>query len=255
MLVDNKFLYLSLPRCGSTSFHYSCIIHGLQLSSISTEWDDHNNSIDFHNIDELNIMNSIAHGHEPIMDLQKKFGIQLPIIAVKRDRHERFYSLYKHCIYDLYRCGAHDVANFFKNITLDELFFFKKEDLLTHETRLLSINEFLLCKNLITKKIVDFRNLNINSNVEQNIVNIIYIMLTPLSTLHNHNPNIIWFDINKLSELNKWVSNQIGKTFEIKKVNSSKHIECNLRFDDLFIEKYNGVYDYYDLPKNIKTLL
>jgi hypothetical protein len=231
------------------------MIHGLQLSCVSVEWDNYNKSIDFHNIDELDIMNSIAHGHEPIVDLQKKFGIHLPIIAVKRDRHERFYSLYKHCIYDLYRCGADDVANFLKNITLDELFFFKKEDLLTHETRLLSINNFLLSKNLITKKILNFRNLGLNLNLEQYIVSTFYIMLVPLSILHNHNPNIIWFDIDNLSEMNKWVSDKIGKPFEIKKINSSKHIECDLKLDTLFVEKYNSVYDYYDLPKNIKTLL
>lgn len=255
MLIDNKFLYLSLPRCGSTSFHYSCMVHGLQLSSVRVEWDICNNSIDFHNIDESKILDSIVHGHEPVIDLQKKFGAHLPIIAVKRQRHERFYSLYKHCISDLYRCGAYDAANFLKNIRLDELFFFKKEDLVSYETTLMCINNFLLSKNLITKKIFNFRTLSLDLNVEQNIVNIFYIMLTPLSILHNHNPNIIWFDINKLSELNFWVSNQIGKSFEIKKVNSSKHIECNLMLDDLFREKYNSVYDYYDLPKNIKTLL
>jgi hypothetical protein len=55
--------------------------------------------------------------------------------------------------------------------------------------------------------------------------------------------------------LDKWVSNIIGRPFEIQKVNSSKHIECNIVMDDFFIEKYNGIFDYYDLPKFKKTLI
>jgi hypothetical protein len=100
---------------------------------------------------------------------------------------------------------------------------------------------------------VDFNKFKITP--EENIVNILYLMISPISYLHNHNPNIIWFDINKLSEMNEWVSNQIGKSFTIKHVNSSKYIECNLKLDDMFIEKYDEIYNYYDLPKNIKTLL
>mgnify|MGYP003344721245 CR=1 FL=1 len=31
MLVENKFIFISLPRCASTAFHISCFKHGFEL--------------------------------------------------------------------------------------------------------------------------------------------------------------------------------------------------------------------------------
>ena len=67
----------------------------------------------------------------------------------------------------------------------------------------------------------------------------IYIFITPISEYHNHDPNIIWFDFDKLYELEEWVSNKLGNPFKLERLNSSKHIECNLKRTDNFIKKYN----------------
>jgi hypothetical protein len=47
----------------------------------------------------------------------------------------------------------------------------------------------------------------------------------------------------------------LGKSFKLEQSNSSKHIECNLSLNSEFISRYNSIYDYYDLPKNIKSIL
>ena len=253
MLVDNKFIYVNLPRCGSTSFHYSCIIHDLDIKNLIDEWNDINTRIDFKNIDEKNIMNLIGHGHERLPDLRKKFGTEYPVIAVKRDRHETFYSLFKHVIFDLKRAGAIEAYEYFKNIEVDELFFYKTEDIITQEKRLNVINEFLLDNGLIKKRAVTSKNMTLYS--EEYIVNIIDILITPFSYWHNHDNDIIWFDIKNLSFMEEWVSNKINKPFKIKHVNSSQHIECNVKFNDEFIKKYDKIYNYYDLPKSNKTLI
>ena len=52
-----------------------------------------------------------------------------------------------------------------------------------------------------------------------------------------------------------WISDITQKPFELRKVNSSKHMESNLKLDFDFIKKYNSIYDYYDLPKSAKTLI
>ena len=59
----------------------------------------------------------------------------------------------------------------------------------------------------------------------------------------------------KLNELEDWVSNKLKKPFKLEKLNSSKHIECNLKLTNNFIKKYNEIYDAYDFKKEIKTLL
>jgi hypothetical protein len=263
MLIENKFIYLSLPRCASTAFHYSCIVNNLDIKTNNGEWEISNSEIDFSTIDKLDIMNHIYHGHESIDKLQIKFGNEFPIIAVKRDRHERFYSLYKHILFDFQRLGFARFFETFSKITLDELFFFTKDDLLTKKKRWDKICEFLIELNLLDEKIDISVTSKFNKSQEEYskintkgyAVNMIDILLTPISHWTGNNPNIIWFDIKEMDELEKWVSTTINKSFQIHSLNSSKHMECDLVFDENFVKKYNSIYDYYDFPKLNKTLI
>ena len=253
MLVGNKFIYVNLPRCGSTSFHYSCMLNGLELKNLNSEWQDKNSKIDFKDIEEANIMDFIQHGHEELPLLRKEFGNHYPVIAVKRDRYDTFYSLYRHIVFDLKRAFAMKACIFFKNCSLDELFFFKTEDLYSNENRLDIINDFLLTNKLIKK----YSRPSILTNIysDEYIVNVLNILITPTSYWHNHDKDIIWFDINKLGLMEKWVSEKIGKEFKLKQVNSSQHINCSLKLDQHFKDKYDSIYNYYDIPKAIKTLI
>lgn len=253
MLVDNKFIYINLPRCGSTSFHYSCILHDLDLKNMNDEWNNINSKIDFKTIDEKNIMDVIGHGHEVLPLLRKKFGFHYPVIAVKRDRHDAFYSLYKHVIFDLKRANALEAYEYFKNMGLDELFFYKTEEISSPEKRLHLINDFLLRNKLIKRGVTSSKNMTLYS--EEYVVNIIDILITPFSHWHNHDKDIIWFDIKDLSSMEKWVSDKIGKPFNLRQVNSSQHIDCVLKLDEDFKDRYNKIYDFYDLPKEKMTLI
>jgi len=269
MLVDNKFLYVSLPRCGSTSFHYSCILSGLDVKNLNF-WDKHNDSIDFKNIDESKIMDLIAHGHESLMDLKEKFGNHLPVIAVNRDRHDSFFSLYKHVIFDLKRTGWDNISDWLSKISIDELFFFNSNDLTNIDKRWKVINEYMIKNGFIEKYIRPPRttqyvfrdsHLAILSdpisflNRECYLINIFNILITPKSIWHNNDKNITWFNIDEMSKLQDWVSNITGKKFILKHVNSNSDIKVNLELNDQFKNKYNSIYDHYDLPKNKKTLI
>jgi hypothetical protein len=259
MLVDNKFLYISLPRCGSTSFHYSCILNGLSVKNLNPQWSNHNNSIDFHNIEESDIMNSIIHGHESLSDLQKKFGFDLPVISVIRDRHESFFSLYKHIIYDTDRTGWHDFAKWFSTVGIDELFFFQAKDLYSINKRWDIINEFLIknkfIKGYVKNPTIHLKNPTIHLSNECLLINILEILIAPKSVWHNHDKNIIWFNIDEMSKMEDWVSKITDKNFKLKHVNSHSHIKTNLQLNEEFKNKYNSIYDYYDLPKSKKTLI
>ena len=257
MLIDNKFIYLSLPRRGSTSFHYSCILHGLTIQTLN-EWSSINSNVDFTTIDESVIMDYILHGHDPLIDLGKKFGFGYPIISVKRDRHETFYSLYKHLLFEFKRMGADKLYEYFKNITLDDLFFYKTEEILTKTSRWDIISEHLMDKKLLSNPIKipsGIKGEPININSQEYVMNVIDLLITPSSYWHNNDPNIIWFDMKNLKVMEEWVSNIIQRPFALKNVNSSKHMEGNLELNSDFIERYNSIYDFYDLPKSIKTLI
>lgn len=247
MLVDNKFFYISLPRCGSTSFHYSCIINGIDVKSVDSNVNFNNSKVDFTNVEQSDIMNFIDHGHDTLIELQKKYGYDLPIIAVNRNKHERFYSLYKHIIFDLDRVGLTDLSYTFANFTLDELFFFTKNDLISNDAKINRIKKYLFDNQYKTN----------NSKLELHdyVVNILNIFLSPISHWTNNNPNIIWFEFDKLDKLDEWVTKTICKPFKMESLNSSKHIKCNIELNDEFIKRYNDIYDYYDIQKINKTLI
>lgn len=263
MLVDNKFFYLSLPRCASTAFHYSCLVNGVEVQTHNGEWEIANADIDFKSINKKELMNYIYHGHESIVDLQSKFGNDYPIIAVKRQRHERFYSLYKHILFDFQRLGFHRFHDVFSKITLNELFFFTREDITTKAKRWNIICEYLIDLGLIDEKIDISLTSKFRKSEEEYFkrekkgyaVNMIDILLTPISSWTNNDPNIIWFNFDEFEKLESWVSEKLGKPFKMHSANSSKNMECKIELDSHFIERYNRIYNYYDFPKSEKTLI
>jgi hypothetical protein len=83
----------------------------------------------------------------------------------------------------------------------------------------------------------------------------INILISPTSDYHNNDNRIKWFDFNKLNELEVWVSNKLSIDFKLEQSNSSRHFDSNIKLNDEFINKYNLIYDIYDLPKTNKTLI
>ena len=245
MLIDNKFLYVSLPRCGSTSFHYSCILNHLDINNLDSRLDFYNSNTNFSSINESDIMSFIEHGHTPLIELQNKFGYDLPIIAVRRNKYERFYSLYKHIIFELNRIGFNELSYKFSNFSLNDLFFFNSLDIMSKQIRYQTIAKYLLHISPELK----------HNESYQYIVNIIDILLTPLSHWHHHNKNIIWFNIDELQKLEEWVSNITNTKFNLKHVNSSSFIEPILKLDNQFIKRYDSIYEYYEFPQNNNSLL
>jgi hypothetical protein len=241
MLIENKFIYLNLPRCSSTSFHIAClkneldvkyyddIIHTLNPPKISI--DDDNETI----------ADNLTHAHERIQNLKKKFGNDLPVIAVRRDPYERYISLWKHIIDELYRVNEIEIFNIFKSLKIDDLMYYTENDLISNERKYSWIKEFLIKTGV--KKTGPY------------VTAMIYMMISPLSHYHNHDKSIKWFDITKLNELEKWVSDILMIDFKLEKTNSSQHFECSISNDEYFKKRYDTIYSNFDKPKILKTLI
>jgi hypothetical protein len=223
MLVDNKFIFLSIPRTASTSFHIACNIGGI-------------------NIRDIDNTQIIEHRHERLDDLNIKFGNQYEIIAIKRNRYERFISLWKHIIDLLETNYPTELSEKFKILKLDDILFFKNLNLISVESQYDVILQF------------SERN-GIKPYLDEFIKNILLILIRPTSFWHHNDSRIQWFDFENFAELEEWVSIKTGKSFKMEKLNGSSSIECQLKLNDDFIERYDSIYDYYDLPKNEKTLI
>lgn len=240
MLVDKKFIYISLPRCASTAFYYSCLIQNIDVKHTMNKWVNHNSKIDFKNVPTKDLMNYIEHGHEKLSDLENKFGKRYPIISVKRDRYSRFYSLYKHMLFDLKRIGADSVYHHFKFLSTKDLFFFNTKDIETKKSRWNLINNYLIEYGL---------------NNDDYIINIIDIFITPQSFWHNNDSRIIWFEFGEFNKMEKWISDILNIDFKMYNVNSSSHIDSDIIMNDTFIKYYDSIYNFYDFPKLKNTLI
>jgi hypothetical protein len=243
MLIDKKFIFLSLPRCASTSFMIACL-----KNDILIEHFDSNNDNQLYKIDNWQKMNNeeladaLTHLHEPLNNLQSKFGNEYKVIAIRRNKYERFVSLWKHIIDELYRENKVEVANIFSKLTIDDIFGnITSNEISSKEDRYKAAARFLDKFKI--------------SQDEWYIKNMIDILFTPIIELTNDNPDILWFDINHLDELEKWASKKLGKQFKLQKINSSQHFECNIVINDEFKQKYDNLFRVFDKRKLQKTLI
>jgi hypothetical protein len=241
MLVDKKFMFISLPRCASTSFMITCVRNNISLNHLQSPLDNQLSYID--NWEKMNneeLADTLTHAHEPLYNLIEKFGNDYPIISVKRNEYERFISLWKHIIDETHRIGQTEIANMFTKLTADDLLNFDSNNLVD---------------NAIDSHVqLFFEKFNIPKEAIY-IFNMMRIMYHPTSFWTNNDPRIIWFDISELNKLEDWVSNKIQKPFKLEKVNSSQHFECGLKLNDDFIKKYDNIYKVFDKPKKQKTLI
>lgn len=240
MLVDNKFIFVSLPRSASTSFYITCLKMGIPVQHFDNVIGLDSVKIDL-SLDNEFIADNIMHAHERLPSLEKKFGNHYDIISVKRDRYERFISLWQHVLDETYRIGETEIFERFKKLTATDILFYKSSDLISSKDKV-----------SIIKKIVG---IDKYKNIHPQIATMVNILISPISDYHNNDPRIIWFDFNKLYELEEWVSDKLKIDFKLQKSNSSKHFESDLKMDEIFISKYNSIYDSFELPKKNKTLI
>ena len=241
MLIDNKFLYISLPRCASTSFFISCIRHNFDVKHANSIFDNSYKSIPSNSLTNMELAYSINHFHETISELKQTFGNDYDVISVRRNRYDRFISYYNHCIGELYRSGVFVIAETLLQLDVDDILFYRTEDLLNKESRIELVNTFI--------NRIGYENYN------KRLQSILLPIFSPISIYHNNDPNIIWFDFENLNELEVWVSQKTNTPFKLEVFGSSNDYKSKLIHNDYFVKKYNSIYDYYDLFKKQNTLI
>jgi hypothetical protein len=235
MLIDKKFIFINLPRCASTSFHISCI-----NSEFNVEYFTNRKTLN--KVKKFN-ETDIVHVHEPVNRLIKKFGDKYPIISVKRDKYERFLSMWKHVISEAEKCGEKNTVNLFTKLKISDILYYKSDDLITAKNR----HEFIigfLNRVGINHEMVDLR-----------VLTMLNVLIKPTSDYHQNNPKIIWFDFNNLDQMEAWVRNITNKEFELLNLNSSRFIETEIIIDEEFKKLYNNIYEVFEVKKELKTLI
>ena len=243
MLVDKKFIFISLPRCASTSFLITCLKNKIPIEHFNSNYDNQLIKInEWEKKSNEELADSLIHPHEPLYKLQEKFGVKNQIISIRRNKYYRFLSLWKHIIDELHRIKKFDIADIFSKLTTNDIFYkITSNDIYNSENRHKVIDEFLSRLKI--------------SKEESYTKNMLDILFTPVVELTNNDPKIIWFDIDNLGELENWVSKELNKDFKMEKINSSKHINSVIEINDDFKQKYDELYKEFDQRKINKTLL
>lgn len=242
MLVDGKFIFINIPRCATTSFKLTCERNN--IPTVNANFDLKGLGSDFYNLS----VTKEAHGHEPLNILYEKFGENLPVVAIRRNKYERLYSFWKQIVsmYDKI-CEILPKENNIK--TREKLRSIKSEDLFFFDEKRYSLINEKDVSDLI-KVFADRCEIEYDFNLD-NYMKGFY--LHP-QYLHLDDPRIIWFDFKKLHEFEKWVSSILGLEFKMENINSSQKIECELKLDQDFINHYERVFSRYEKPKKETTL-
>jgi hypothetical protein len=244
MLVENKFIYISLPRCASTAFMASCVKQNLDIKHYINDYNMDNQLINsrYTNISQIDFKyfeKDFAHSHEPLVLLKEKFGYDYNVISVRRNKYERFISLWKHVLNKFHGYSDLDTVRKLSNLTIHELLFYNTNNLQSVE----SVNEVI---EIFIKKY--------KLNIDEVGREMLRILIFPYSRWHNHDPDIVWFDFNELYKLEEWVSNKLNIDFKLINLNSSNHFNTKLELNDEFKEKYDSIYLPYDEIKTVRTL-
>ena len=138
MLVDNKFFYISLPRCASTAFQLSCIKNNIKIQHA---WGHIDKIIELadKSLDIQILKSKISHSHESCSELFDIFGNNYEIISVKRDRHVRFISCWEHVIDVLEEMNEYDAANILKKLDENDILYYTSNDILNIDNMIILI--------------------------------------------------------------------------------------------------------------------
>jgi hypothetical protein len=196
MLVGNKFLFLKIPRTGTTSFERSCFLANIEVKYPTSEILSQKRAT-------LG-QPSIRHSHEPVKKIREVFGHDYPIIAVKRDNLDRFISAWKFSIKELE--GVDPQAASILSEVSNTLFIETWVDTIGYSSQL---NEPEALERFITRLV------GRPITYSLNFYFILSSTMSGPSRWHQNDPSILYFDFNNLAGLEKYVKETIDPSFEL----------------------------------------
>lgn len=234
MLVGNKFLFLKIPRTGTTSFERSCFLANIEVKYPTNEILSQKRAA----AGEI----SLRHSHETVNKIRKVFGNDYPIVAVKRDDLDRFISAWKFSIKELE--GIDPQAASILSEVSNTLFIESWVEEIGYSSQL---NEPEALERFITRLV---------GRPVKYSLNYYFILATTMSgpsRWHQNDPGIIYFDFNNLAELEKYVKKTVDPSFELIISNHTRNQSTKLTRSEDLREFYNTWVD--PVYKNVTTLI
>jgi hypothetical protein len=217
MLVDNKFIFISIPRCATLSFEYSCINNGLELNfnphMLATKQFRDNKTPSYHS-------------HVRYSEYKKIYGDKYPIITINRNPVDRFISGWKYVLLEVQRTD--------KNL-YDRLVNLSNEEFMFH-----FLNYFKNLQFSETNIQQFFKQFNPDFKSTRNLLVKFKTILVDNSHWTENADEIINFSFEEeIPKLEQWVSEKCDIDFKLLNVNDTKKVDLTLIKNQRFIDFYN----------------
>jgi hypothetical protein len=219
MLVDNKFLFLKIPRTATVAFERSCFLAELSIKYPS------GNVLAQRQADKG--IEPRRHAHETFSKLREYFGDEYPVIAIERDPLDRFLSAWKYVIKSVSEHST-EVSKTLSNVD-NKTFINAWQSEIGHSANLRDIPK---CENFFKRLI--HGGIPYNKNVYMLFTSV----MTGPSRWHENNPDILYFNIRDTKTLENYVREITGKPFELIVTNHTKTTDSNLVLDNTLKEFY-----------------
>ena len=234
MLVDNKFLFLKIPRTATVAFERSCFLAGLPIKYPT------GNVLAQRQADKG--IEPRRHAHERLSKLREHFGNDYPVVAIDRDPLDRFLSAWKYVIKSVSEYNE-ESSKILSNVTTD-IFLDAWQTEIGFSSNLQDIGK---CENFF-KKIIPG-----GIPYHKNIYMLFTSVMTGPSRWHENDPNILYFKMKDIPLLEKYVREVTGKPFEFITTNHTKTTDTNLVLNENLKEFY---FKFMEPPyKSYSTLI
>lgn len=238
MVIDNKIVFIPIPKNASWSVEDTCIQYGFDLKYKNTLW---SNSI------KLNEKDNNKHIHTTINDLLDSFGNKFEYVSIIRNSTDRFISAWKFFISSM-EGELNDTHLSTKIKNLDNIFLmeFIKENYLEIPSSYNSIQIGIdLLIKLLNKMGIESA-LNIDESFKKKYAGHIVSFISQYQWVLNNQTKVKQFNFEKLNEFESYMSNKLNVDFKLLHQNKTKLDYCAVKKTDeliFFVDKYiDGMY-------------
>jgi hypothetical protein len=232
MVINDKVVFIPIPKNASWSMEHTCIEYGFDLKYPSKIWE---------NYLKLEDKNTEKHLHSTLNDLLERFGTNFEYISIIRDSTDRFISAWKYFIEAMVTSINDTLGEKIKNLGNEFVMNFIKENHLEFCNAYNSLES----RQSLLIKLVDKLGISKEYPIDKGFVERYCVHIFSFVSQHqwitNNKVKVKQFDFNNLKELEDYMSNKLNVDFKLIHKNKTKLDYCAVtRTPELveFVDRY-----------------
>jgi len=232
MVINDKVVFIPIPKNASWSMEHTCVEYGFDLKYPSKIWENYLKSED---------ASTQKHLHSTLSDLIERFGTNFEFICIIRDSTDRFISAWKYFIEAMVLSINDTLGEKIKNVGNDFVMDFIKQN---HVEFCKAYNSLESRQSLLIK-LVDELGISKEYQIDKGFVERysvhIFSFVSQYQWITNDKVDVKRFNFNKLTDLEEYLSKKLDVEFKLIHKNKSELDYCAVtRTPDLveFVDKY-----------------